>query len=68
MDKLGAHKQIAYDFGIIGNGQLHGIFNAFDRCRTVNVGAHSAGALGKEPCIVGIAALENRFNAPEKRA
>ena len=55
VQKLCAHKKIADNAGIFRDGQPQGIFHAAHRGGTVNIGAHPAQPLGKNPGVFRIA-------------
>ena len=66
VQELGAQRQVSNDARIVGDGCVDCIFDGAHRAELVDVGAHTAQPLGDDGGIMGVAAVQNGFDAPEK--
>jgi hypothetical protein len=66
MEELCPHEKVSDDPCVVRNGHLGGHVHATHRGEGMDVGADAARALGKEPCITGVAPLQDELESAEK--
>ena len=65
LDELHGFQQVADDAGVVGNGDAEGVLDGAHRCDGVHGRADAADALGEDPGVARVAALQHHLKASE---